>query len=68
MKFFNKLLVGSVIAVAAFSAYSAPIDFTAVTGAVDATTVVTAIVAMGAIMILPSVAKWAVKKVATFFG
>ena len=43
-------------------------DFSAITGAVDASTVVTAIVAMGAIMILPSVAKWSVKKIATFFG
>jgi hypothetical protein len=42
-------------------------DYSSVTSGVDASTIVLAIVAMGAIMILPNVAKWGVKKLATFF-
>ncbi|WP_281178452.1 hypothetical protein [Thauera butanivorans] len=43
-------------------------DFSSLTSAVDTGDVVAAMIAMGAIMIVPSVAKWAVKKIATFFG
>ncbi len=42
-------------------------DFSSITSAVDIGTVATAIIAMGAIMILPNVAKWATKKLANFF-
>lgn len=42
-------------------------DFSTITGAVDATTIVAAILAMGAIKILPNVARWGVNKVVGFF-
>jgi hypothetical protein len=61
-------LVAVAATVTAASSFAAAIDVTAMTGAVDVSTVVTGIVAMGALMILPSVAKWSVKKIATFFG
>ena len=43
-------------------------DFTAVTSAVDATTIVAAITALAAIKILPGVAKWGYNKVIGWFG
>lgn len=42
-------------------------DFTAVTTAVNATTIVTAIGALAAIKILPGVAKWGFNKVIGWF-
>ena len=48
------------------SANAAGVDFSPVTAGVDVSTVVTAIVALGAIMILPGVAKWAVRKLMSF--
>ncbi|MGR3611032.1 MAG: hypothetical protein ACU0BN_19555 [Sulfitobacter sp.] len=42
-------------------------DFTAITSAVDATTVVAAISAIAAIKILPGVAKWGFGKVIGWF-
>lgn len=42
-------------------------DFTAVTSAVDATTIVGAISAIAAIKILPGVARWGYGKVITWF-
>jgi hypothetical protein len=50
------------------SANAAGTDFSSISSGIDASTIVTAIVAMGAIMILPGVAKWGAKKLATFFG
>lgn len=38
-------------------------DFTAVTSAIDATTIVAAIAAIAAIKVLPNVAKWGFNKV-----
>lgn len=43
-------------------------DFTDVTAAVDATTIVAAIGALAAIKILPGVAKWGFNKVISWFG
>jgi hypothetical protein len=43
-------------------------DFTAITAAVDAATVVTALGAIAAIKILPPVAKWGYNKVIGWFG
>lgn len=43
-------------------------DFTSITNAVSLAGVSTAIIAMAAIMIVPNVAKWAAKKLVTFFG
>ena len=42
-------------------------DFSAITSAVDASTVVTAIAAIAAIKILPGVAKWGFNKVIGWF-
>jgi hypothetical protein len=42
-------------------------DFTSVTSAVDATTIVAAITAIAAIKILPPVAKWGYNKVISWF-
>lgn len=38
-------------------------DFTSMTGAVDAATIVTALLAIGAVLILPKAAAWGVRTV-----
>jgi hypothetical protein len=38
-------------------------DFTAMTGAVDATTIVAALLAIGAVLILPKATAWGVRTV-----
>jgi hypothetical protein len=42
-------------------------DFTAITAAIDASTVVTALTAIAAVKILPGVAKWGYNKVIGWF-
>jgi len=42
-------------------------DFTAITSAVDATTVVAALSAIAAVKILPNVARWGYSKVINWF-
>ncbi len=42
-------------------------DFSGITGAVDATTIVAALTAIAAIKILPGVAKWGYNKVIGWF-
>lgn len=42
-------------------------DFTAITTAVSVAGVATAIIAMGAIKVVPNVASWATKKLVGFF-
>lgn len=42
-------------------------DFSSLTDAVSLGTVTTAIIAMGALMIVPNVARWGVRKIAGFF-
>ena len=42
-------------------------DFSAITAAVDVSTVAAAIIAMAAIKIVPNVARWAGNKLANFF-
>lgn len=42
-------------------------DFSSITEAVNVSTVASAIIAMGAIKILPNVARWAANKLANFF-
>lgn len=56
-----------VLAVASSSAVAAGPDMTALTSAVDAGTIVTAIGAIAAIKILPGVAKWGYSKVIGWF-
>ncbi|WP_199030585.1 hypothetical protein [Ralstonia sp. ASV6] len=60
--------VVSVAAGGAANAAGTSIDMSSMTGSVDASTVVAAIVAFGVIYIGPGFAKWAVKKVGSFFG
>lgn len=74
LKFVNKfvapvaaVLTGLFATTGAFAAGTGT-DFSSISSGIDASTIVTAIVAMGAIMILPGVAKWGAKKLATFFG
>jgi hypothetical protein len=43
-------------------------DFTAITSAIDATTIVTALGAIAAVKILPPVAKWGYSQVINWFG
>lgn len=59
---------GAVVAAGAAQAQTTGIDVSGVLSGLDATSVVAGIVAAGAIFALPGFAKWAVKKVATFFG
>lgn len=61
-------LAAIAMAAAAGGAQATGLDASGVLAGVDSTTVVTAIVAAGAIMALPGFAKWAIKKTATFFG
>jgi len=42
-------------------------DLSAITSAVDVSTVAVAIIAMGALKVGPNVAKWAANKLASFF-
>ncbi len=63
--------VGAVLLVSAAAATQANaaggLDFTAITSAVDATTIVAAISAIAAIKVLPNVAKWGYNKVIGWF-
>lgn len=68
INFVRRMALCGGLAVAAGSASAAGLDFTTITSAVDVSTVATAIIAMGALMILPGVAKWGAKKLAGFFG
>jgi hypothetical protein len=38
-------------------------DFTSLTGAVDASTIVTALIAIGAVLVLPKAAAWGVRTI-----
>lgn len=73
MRYTNKLIQTRIIPIAVGltaggSIHAAGMDFSSITSGVDTSTIVTAIIAMGAVMMLPGVAKWAAKKLATFFG
>lgn len=69
MKTMNKTIIASALALAGASlpALADPVSFAPITSAVDVSTVATALVAMGALMIVPNVARWAVRKLAGFF-
>jgi len=64
----NKLLIAFLAAGVGSSAFAAGADYSTISSGVDTGTVVTGIVAMGAVMILPNVARWAARKMATFFS
>lgn len=70
MKLFKqarKYGVGAVIASGATGAFAAGVDLTSLTSAVDLSTVVPAIIAVGAILMAPKVAKYAVNVVQRMF-
>lgn len=64
----RRIGAGAVLVLSATGAHAAGLDFSSITSGVDVSTVATAIIAMGALMILPNVAKWGAKKLAGFFG
>ncbi len=63
-----KVLAAVGVAGVAGGASAAGIDFSTMTGSVDTTTVVAALVAMGVVKMAPGFAKWAVNKVGSFFS
>ena len=60
-------LIGTAILLSSGAASATGVDYSSITAAVDVSTVATAIVAMGALMVAPNVARWAVRKLAGFF-
>lgn len=63
-----RLIGGAALAgVAAASQAAGGLDFTAITSAIDASTIVAAISAIAAIKILPPVAKWGFSQVISWF-
>ncbi|PZE11969.1 hypothetical protein DMX10_17945 [Pseudomonas sp. 57B-090624] len=58
------LVVASPLSMAA----AGDLDFSTMVGAVSATAVIAAFVSMGVIKLGPNFAKWAINKVAGFFG
>lgn len=65
----NKMsaLTVSVLGVAMSSSAFAVVDYSAITGAVDVSTVAAAIVALGVVLMGPQVAAWATRKLVGFF-
>lgn len=61
------LILTTILASAAGVVQADPVSYAAITSAVDVSTVATGIVAMGALMVVPNVARWAVRKLAGFF-
>lgn len=61
---FNKTALASALALAsATPAFAVGTDYSTLTGAVDFSTVGTALLAIGALMMVPKVAKWGINKV-----
>lgn len=68
---FNKtnVLKSAIVSTLALAGVAnAALDLSPISAAVDVGTIVVAVVALGAIMMGPNVAKWASKKLANFFG
>lgn len=65
----KNLLIATVVALGATAGVASadPVSYAGIISAVDVSTVATGIVAMGAIMIVPNVARWAVRKLVGFF-
>ena len=64
----SSFATGVVLAVASVGAFADGTDYSAVTGAVDATSIVAAIGAIAGIMMLPRVAKWGFRTVMSMLG
>lgn len=65
---FNRALAASAAALAAASSFAAGPDFTTLTTAVDFSTVGTAILAIGALMVVPKVVRWGTGRVLAMLG
>jgi len=63
-----KLAVAGALASASALSMAAAPDFTTLTGAVDFSTVGTAILAVGALMAVPKVVAWGTRRVLGFLG
>ena len=61
-------LISAGILLAVSGSANAALDFSGVTSAIDATTIVAAIGAIAAVKILPGVARWGFSKVITWFN
>lgn len=61
------LFAALIMAMAAITPANAALDFSALTSAVDATTIVAALTAIAAVKMLPGVAKWGFNKVIGWF-
>lgn len=61
----KSVLLVSLLGIAGVS--QAAMDLAPITAAADVGTISVAIIAMGALMMAPNVAKWAAKKLANFF-
>lgn len=68
MKNYQKIVIGATgLALATGNAMAVGVDLSALTAAVDLSTVGTAILAVGAILMLPRITKYAVTTVLKFF-
>ncbi len=70
MRNFNRVLVGAAAAVGsvAASAQTTGADYSSILSGLDSSTAITAVVGAGVILAGVGFAKWAPRKVATFFG
>lgn len=64
----QKLAAAGVVLVALSSNAHAALDFTEITGAVDAASIVTALGVIAGVMMLPRVAKWGYRQVMSMIG
>ena len=63
----KKLVAASVLALAGVPAFATGVDLTSLTAAVDLSTVIPAILAVGALLMAPAVAKYAVSSIRRMF-
>jgi len=60
---YRKTVVAGGAALATVSSFAAGVDLSSLTGAIDLSTVVTGIVAVGALLMAPQIAKYAVSAI-----
>ena len=68
MNKFQKIALTATGLLSVGAANAAAVDYSPLASAVDVSTVAAALVAMGAVVLGPNVAKWAVAKIGSFFG
>ena len=64
---YRKSVVVSAVGLSSAGAFAAPIDLSTLTAAVDLTTVTIAIIAIGALQMVPGVARYATRVIKKFF-